>query len=143
MQAFALDPKLLGPCLRLGRLPQSHLLLMDNAALPWFVLVPETAEVELCDLPPAVHERLFDEVRGVSLFIRRRFDIDKLNVAANGNVVRQLHVHVVGRRFDDYCWPDVVFGTPAPSRWQAPDVERLVGELRAAPELDFEAARDG
>ncbi len=119
----------------MGRLDLSHLLLMNNAALPWIILVPETSAVELCDLAPAVHTQLFDEVRAVSLFLRANVPVDKLNVAAIGNVTRQLHVHVIARRVDDYCWPGVPWGTAAPSHYSDGEYSELAARLGADQQL--------
>lgn len=125
MTTFAIDPTLLQNGFLLGRTPLCHVLLADNAALPWFMLVPETTAVELCDLDPGTHVALFEEAHLLGRALRGTFAVDKLNVAAIGNVVRQLHVHVVGRRRDDYCWPDVVWGKPPPERYSAARVAAL------------------
>ncbi len=108
--AFALDPRLAADTHRLGALPLSELLLTDNALLPWFVLVPRVDETELYRLEPATRRQLDDETATVARFVAGAFPVDKLNVAALGNVVAQLHVHVVGRRRDDFAWPGVVWG---------------------------------
>lgn len=115
---FELDARLQQDCFRLGRLEFCHLLLLDNAAVPWFVLVPETNVVEICDLPIAQQHLLLQETTAVSNFVSQTFVTEKLNVAAIGNIVRQLHVHVVGRRTGDYCWPGVVWGTVPPERYK-------------------------
>jgi diadenosine tetraphosphate (Ap4A) HIT family hydrolase len=114
---FELDARLQQDCFRLGRLEFCHLLLLDNAAVPWFVLVPETEATEICDLQIAQQHVLLQETTAIANLVRQCFVIDKLNVAAIGNIVRQLHVHVVGRRAGDYCWPGVVWGTVPPERY--------------------------
>jgi diadenosine tetraphosphate (Ap4A) HIT family hydrolase len=114
---FELDARLQQDCFRLGRLEFCHVLLLDNAAVPWFVLVPETEITEICDLPIAQQHLLLQETTAVANYVRQAFVTDKLNVAAIGNIVRQLHVHVVGRRAGDYCWPGVVWGTVPPERY--------------------------
>jgi len=110
MTDFKLDPRLAEDCLILGHLHISQLLLMNNSLLPWFILVPETSVTELIDLPKTEQADLLEEINGVSAFVRNNFQISKLNIAAIGNVVSQLHVHVVGRDPADYCWPNVVWG---------------------------------
>lgn len=132
---FELDPAFHANCFILGRLRLSHLLLMNNAALPWFILVPETGEVELCDLEATVHTRLFDEVRAVSTFLRQEFPVDKLNVASIGNVTAQMHVHVIGRRRDDYCWPDTAWGLQPPALYTDDQVRGIADLVSAAPLL--------
>ncbi|MGE0486055.1 MAG: HIT family protein [Gammaproteobacteria bacterium] len=113
MQDFALDPALLRHGSLLGRTPHCHVLVAHDAAVAWFMLVPETSEVELCDLPPALHAALFAEAHRLGRAVRERFAADKLNVAAIGNVVRQLHLHVIGRHRDDAYWPGVPWGRTA------------------------------
>lgn len=126
MSEFELDPRLHGACHHLGQLNACHLLLMDNASLPWFILVPEVSATELCDLDADSHSRLFDAAGQVSRMVRANFAIDKLNVASLGNIVAQLHLHVIGRRQGDYCWPGGVWG---PSH-EAPYEQAALSQLR-------------
>ena len=84
---------------------------MNNSLVPWFVLVPETAKTEIMDLSLADQTALLEEINLLSAFVKTNFDITKLNVAAIGNIVSQLHVHIIGRDPSDYCWPNVVWGT--------------------------------
>jgi len=124
---FELDAQLQQDCFRLGRLEFCQVLLLDNAAVPWFVLVPETGVAEICDLPVAQQQQLLRETSAVANFVRQAFVTEKLNIAAIGNIVRQLHVHVVGRRAGDYCWPGVVWGTVPPERY----TDERLAQLRA------------
>ena len=126
---FVLDERLQRDCFFLGRLESSQLLLLNNAAVPWFILVPEVAVTELCELDELQHTTLMNESRRLAGFVRQTFVIDKLNVAAIGNVVSQLHLHVIGRRKDDYCWPDVVWGTTPPEQYASAQVATIVGQL--------------
>jgi len=110
-QQFRLDPRLDADCHTLGRLDCSLLLLMDNVLAPWFILVPEVGGVvEFHELDADVQQRLLGEINLLSRFVKDHFTVDKINVAAIGNMVRQLHVHVVGRSEGDWCWPGVVWG---------------------------------
>ena len=111
MSNFELDPRLVKDCLLLGQLNTSLLLLMNNSLVPWFILVPQTSETELTDLSPADQAGLQEEINLLSAFIKGNFEISKLNIAAIGNIVSQLHIHVVGRDPSDFCWPNVVWGT--------------------------------
>ncbi len=133
---FKLDSRLQEDCFILGKLGFSHLLLMNNAALPWFILVPTTSEPEVCDLTASEQARLWEEVNSVADFVRSNFQVDKLNIGAIGNVVSQLHVHVVGRRKDDYCWPDVVWGSK-PEKLYMDDEVAAVVSLAAENLKDF------
>ena len=123
---FTLDEQLQRDCFVLGRMEFCQLLLMNNASVPWFVLVPETAETEIFDLASSDRAMLWDEVDRVAEFVRTEFSADKLNVAAIGNVVSQLHVHIVGRRKDDYCWPDVVWGRSSEEQYTDDAVAQIV-----------------
>lgn len=110
MPDFRIHPQLLADCHRLGRLPATHLLLHRNAALPWFILVPETEHENLLDLPPSQREAVLDDCKAVSDHLRSRFESTRINVAWIGNLVPQLHVHVIGRHPGDPCWPKPVWG---------------------------------
>ena len=123
---FILDEQLQRDCFVLGRMEFSRVLLMNNASVPWFVLVPDTTETEIFDLPSPERAMLWDEVDRMAEYLRHDPSIEKLNVAAIGNVVSQLHVHIVGRKEDDYCWPDVVWGRPSEEKYTDAAVAELV-----------------
>ncbi len=108
---FALDPQLARDTAFVADRALCRVLLMDDARFPWLVLVPRRAGlVELCDLGPAERTLLFDELELAAHALRSVAPCARLNVGALGNVVRQLHVHVVGRREDDAAWPGPVWG---------------------------------
>jgi diadenosine tetraphosphate (Ap4A) HIT family hydrolase len=140
MADFRLDPQLARDCFVLGDLGASLLLLLDNALVPWFVVVPRVAVSEVCDLEAAQQAELLAQVNAVARFVQGAFPVDKLNVAAIGNIVRQLHVHVVGRRRDDFCWPGVVWGAPGREPYAPAEVERIRGLAAAALGAEFRAA---
>ena len=106
--------------------PLCQVRLQDDARFPWLILIPRRpGAVELDDLDPQDRVRLMEEIVHAGEIVRRLGDgagrpIDKLNVAAIGNVTAQLHVHVVGRRRDDGLWPDPVWGR-GPATTHAPD----------------------
>ena len=114
---FQLDERLANDTIVMLENAMRYVLLMNNAAVPWFILVPKVDETELHDL----HHGLFDSVnlesRRLAKWLKAEFDVDKINIAAIGNVVEQLHIHIIGRSKNDYCWPDVVWGTTAPERY--------------------------
>ncbi len=128
MDDFELDSRLAGDCIVLGKLDLSQLLLMNNSLVPWFILVPETSVTEIVDLPAEDQARLMLEINILSRFIRNNFIIEKLNTAAIGNVVSQLHVHVIGRHQGDFCWPDTVWGRPEKKAYS----EQEIAGIRAA-----------
>ena len=110
MQPFEIHPQLLADCHRLGRFDCCHVLLNKNALLPWFLLVPESDVKDVLDLPQQQINTVINEASAISQFIKRHLGYPKVNFAAIGNVVPQLHLHVVGRKPGDACWPAPVWG---------------------------------
>lgn len=137
-----LDPRLKADCLPLGALHGSRLLLMDNALVAWFVLVPDTESTELYELPTPQQASLLVAVNAVSALLKDRLGAHKVNVATIGNVVPQLHVHVVGRREDDFCWPDVVWGAGRRRAYEAGELARLVATVGEVLGRAFTPAQD-
>lgn len=113
MTGFGIHPQLLADCLALGRRGPVRVLLHRTAQLPWLLLVPETLETELHRLPAGLRAQLDALAAQLGQRLLDEFGCEKLNVAAIGNVVPQLHLHVVGRRRDDPLWPRVVWGNLA------------------------------
>ncbi len=103
MHPFALHTRLLADCHRLGQLSQSHLLLHRNARVPWFILVPETELTNLLDLPIPQRDGVLTDCKRVSDYLTKMLSYPKVNVAWIGNLVPQLHVHVIGWRHEDPC----------------------------------------
>ncbi|NNM70804.1 HIT domain-containing protein [Enterovirga aerilata] len=109
--SFTLDPRLDADTLHVGDLPLCSVLLMDDARFPWLILVPRRAGlVEITDLQDADAQALMGELRMAARVMLELARPDKVNVAALGNVVSQLHVHVVGRFRSDPAWPGPVWG---------------------------------
>ncbi len=130
MRHFAIHPQLLTDCHRLGRLPATHLLLHRNAALPWFILVPETDLGNLLDLPIPRRDAVLSDCKRVSDYLRAQFASTRVNVAWIGNLVPQLHVHVIGRRPGDPCWPKPVWGhLEQTAAYGAGDIRRIASDL--------------
>jgi diadenosine tetraphosphate (Ap4A) HIT family hydrolase len=108
---FDLHPQLAADCVVVGDLPLCRLLLMDDANYPWCILVPRRPGVrEIHELTEADQRALLAEVSRLSATMQSTFAADKMNVAALGNVVPQLHVHVIARRIGDAAWPRPVWG---------------------------------
>jgi diadenosine tetraphosphate (Ap4A) HIT family hydrolase len=111
MTAFQLDPRLAADTEPLLDLPLSSLLMMRDGNYPWLILVPRRAGVvEILDLSTDDRARLWAEIERVAEALREETGADKLNVAALGNVVSQLHVHVIARFRTDAAWPAPVWG---------------------------------
>lgn len=134
--AFALDSRLAADTVPVGDLSLARVLLMDDARFPWLILVPRRPDVsELTDLAPEDAAALWQEVRIAVGVMQALAKPDKVNVAALGNVVAQMHVHVVGRFHSDPAWPGPVWGhgerRPYPAHARAQLLERA-GALFAA-----------
>ena len=128
--AFELHPQLLQDCHPLGCFQDCHILLHRNSSLPWYILVPETDVGELHELTTPERHRLDALLTSMALFLKNHHRSEHTNVAAIGNRVPQLHVHIVGRHKDDACWPDVVWGNLPPAGERDPDsVDLLRGQL--------------
>jgi len=110
MLPFEIHTQPLADCHRLGRFNLCHVLLNKNALLPWFILVPESDVKDLLDLPQQQSNAVINEASAISQIIKQQLGCPKINFAAIGNIVPQLHLHVVGRRPDDPCWPAPVWG---------------------------------
>ena len=110
MARFEIHQQLLTDSHQLGRFPLCHLLLHKNAIVPWFILVPQTECIDLLDLPENLRTSVIDEASRMASFIKQNLNYPKVNFAAIGNVVPQLHLHIVGRKPGDACWPHPVWG---------------------------------
>ena len=135
MERDRIHPQLLDDCYHLGRLPASAVLLHRNASLPWFILVPDTQLTDLLDLPVQLRNEVLEDCAGVSAFIKEELGIAKVNFAGLGNVVPQMHLHITGRRENDACWPQPVWGNLSVEQpyerehvlgWQA-DLQKRIG----------------
>ena len=138
MTAFAADPAFDAGSLAVTDWPLCQVRLQDDARFPWLILIPRVpGRVEIEDLSLEDQTRFLDEGLRAGALVRQMGEVlerpvDKLNLAALGNVTAQLHLHVIGRRRDDPVWPDPVWGRGTPQPW--PDVERetLMAIIRAA-----------
>lgn len=130
MPAFQLDPRIAAASVEVAELVLCHVRLQDDGRWPWLVLIPGRADfVELDDLSETERTQLMREitlagqaVRTIGAALGR--EVHKLNTGALGNIVSQLHVHVVGRRRDDPAWPGPVWGFGAPEPLE-PEARRV------------------
>ena len=130
---WTIDPKLEEDSHPVASFELCDVRLMDDANYPWLVLVPRVAEaVELIDLDAAQRHALTDEIDRASRVLREVFRPDKLNVAALGNLVPQLHVHVIARYRDDPAWPRPVWGTATALHYSEEALIDRVGQLQTA-----------
>ena len=129
MSAWHLHPQLADDTVPVMELRLCEVRLMDDANHPWLVLVPKVADaVEIIDLAPAQRTQLSAEIDLAARALKALFKPDKLNVAALGNLVPQLHVHVIARFHDDIAWPRPVWGA-ADARPYEP--EELIERVRS------------
>ena len=130
---FALHPVLAADCALVGDLPLCCVLLMRDRNYPWLILVPRIeGATELTDLAPAQQAALTAEIDRACRALQAAVQPHKLNVAALGNVVPQLHVHVIARFRDDIAWPRPVWGTAAAQPYSPEALVERVERLRAA-----------
>lgn len=131
LRGFTLDPRLAADTAFVADWGLSRVLLMDDARFPWLILVPRREGlVELDDLAPDEQLQLLGEINGAMALLRNAGPCDKLNIGALGNMVRQLHVHVVARREGDAAWPGPVWGSGTAVRRASAARDALVEMLR-------------
>lgn len=129
---FELDGRLAADTFVLGSTPLSRVLLMNDARFPWLILVPERADVsEPFELSEADQEQLWQESMRLGGAMKAHFAADKINVAALGNQVAQLHVHHIARFHVDAAWPGPVWGVGRAVPYEAAAVQALMHELRS------------
>lgn len=134
---FMLDPRLAADTETVGDLPLCRILLMNDARFAWIVLVPRKAGLtEILDLSEAERAVLTEETMAAARALRAVAPCDKLNIGALGNIVRQLHVHVVARVEGDAAWPGPVWGSgaakPYDDNWRRDLIGALACELGLA-----------
>lgn len=129
--SFELDRRLAADTSPVASLPLCDVLLMNDARYPWLVLVPRVAGlVEIVDLDADQQAVLWQEINLASVALRSVAPCDKLNVGALGNIVRQLHVHIVLRREGDQAWPGPVWGKGDTVRYKPSVLSPLLAQLR-------------
>jgi len=128
---FHLDRRLAADTVELTRWPLCRVLLMNDRAYPWLILVPEREGLrDLHDLAPADHATVMAEITRAATALQKIYWPDKMNVAALGNVVSQLHIHVIARFKTDAAWPRPVWGVKPTERYDAEALEIAVVRLR-------------
>jgi diadenosine tetraphosphate (Ap4A) HIT family hydrolase len=133
MSAWHLDPRLADDTAPVIDLKLCEVRLMDDANHPWLVLVPKVpGATEIIDLGPDQRALLTQEIDAAARALKALFKPHKLNVAALGNLVPQLHVHVIARYTDDIAWPRPVWGAANARPYPPEDLVERVGALRAA-----------
>jgi diadenosine tetraphosphate (Ap4A) HIT family hydrolase len=141
---FVLDPRLVQDTVALGDFPLCRLLLSNDSNYPWFILVPRRPDIsEVFQLDAADQTQLWHETSSLAQLLSASFNADKLNVAALGNVVSQLHMHVIVRFREDAAWPAPVWGKHPAQPYTAEQLSAVRDRLRAllTDEFRFEEER--
>ncbi len=126
-----LHPKLAQDCFVVGRFALSALLLLDDSTFPWFILVPQRQNVrEIHQLSEPDQQQLMRESSQLAACIEKEFHADKINIAALGNVVPQLHIHHIVRYKTDPIWPAPVWGKLPPMVYSKSDADALCLRMR-------------
>lgn len=131
-----LDERLNADCHTICDLSESTLLLFNNSLVDWFILVPHCEEIELTNLPFPQQTAILSEVNLVARFIQQTCAPDKLNIATLGNVVSQLHVHVIGRKHNDPYWPAPVWGQSQSQPYTETQVNQIKDQFTAFLQTD-------
>lgn len=130
---FTLAPELQNDCYYIADLALSQLLLFNNANFPSLILVPRVNHVtEIYELKPELQHQLIQEIAAISKMLKKLYSCDKINVAAIGNKVAQLHIHIVARFKTDVVWPNPVWGLPTkpyPENGAKEFIDKVTSEL--------------
>lgn len=131
--SFQIHPQLIADSHDLCCWQQCHIRLHNNATLPWVIIIPESTATEFHDLPVLMQNTVTAISKQVSHLFQSTYAVEKINFAAIGNVVSQLHVHVIGRHPKDPFWPGVVWGQTLPKASHSTrEVERIKTKLQQA-----------
>ena len=134
---WSLHPQLAQDTVPVGDLPLARVLLANDANYPWLILVPRRPGLtEIIDLDDNAQVQLMGEIAVAARVLKSITECEKLNIAAIGNVVAQLHVHVVARRHRDAAWPKPVWGAAPPAAYNAIVRDGLIGALRRGLQIE-------
>ncbi|GAC13556.1 HIT domain-containing protein [Aliiglaciecola lipolytica] len=127
---FQLDPQLAKDCFEVCDLPLSKILLMNDSQYPWFIQVPRVNQVsEIIDLNEAQQNQLWYESRILSESIKQQFKPFKMNLAALGNMVSQLHIHHIARFQNDVAWPKPIWGVSTATPYAIEESSKLINAM--------------
>lgn len=133
MQSFTLNKKLQEDTLFVTDLSLSRLLLMNDQQYPWLILVPRVSGVEeIYQLDLSQQQQLLSEISEISQILNGQFNPIKINVAALGNIVRQLHIHIIARQTHDPAWPNPIWGVSPAKPYSTEQHKQIVEKIIAA-----------
>jgi len=142
-KVFVLDARLQQDTVSVGDFSLCRLLLSNDSNYPWFILVPRRPDIsEVFQLSSQDQLQLWQETTALSLKLKQLFNADKLNVAALGNVVSQLHMHVIVRFREDAAWPAPVWGKHPAKPYTAAQLSALRERLQQLLTDDFQFAEE-
>ncbi len=134
---FELHPQLAKDCVEVGDFSLSKVLLLNDSNYPWIILVPKRADIrEIFQLDDEEQRQLLAESSALSEAMSTHFKADKMNVAALGNMVPQLHVHHIARFKKDASWPNPVWGAVASKPYNKHQLDDLLALLRSILTLE-------
>jgi diadenosine tetraphosphate (Ap4A) HIT family hydrolase len=131
IKPFQLHPELAGDSVEILDFPLCKLLLCNDCNYPWFILVPQVADIEeIYQLDWQQQQQFLNESSLLSEFLKQEFSADKMNVAALGNIVPQLHIHHVVRYKHDLCWPNPIWGRNPEKPYQENELQLLINRIK-------------
>lgn len=136
MTDFRLDQRLKNDTVELGLLNSQLLLVMNNALVPWFIIVPVTQHTEIYQLNETEQNILYSNINILSRHILKHYEVSKINIGAIGNIVSQLHIHIIGRNESDYAWPNVVWGNPQKKPYTEEQLKSIKNRLISDNDVD-------
>lgn len=135
---FILDEYLNKDCIAIGNFPLCQLLLKNDKKYPWFILVPRRNDtIEVFDLLPDEQHQMWAEVTTFSEILKADFKADKINIGTLGNIVSQLHIHVIARRKDDATWPASVWDKLPAEPYEQNEIEAIKAHLQKIMPVTF------
>ena len=130
-KSFVLHPRLEQDCILIGRFRLCRLLMMNDSQYPWFILVPEIPDItEIYQLSIDDQRVLIEESSWLSANLAELYRADKMNVAAIGNLVPQLHLHHIVRYEKDKAWPSPVWGMFPGAPYSTQEIENIIERVR-------------
>ena len=128
---FSLHPQLEKDTILIGKLSLSNILLMNDSRYPWIILVPRSENVfDITDLPAESRLEFIEEINQVATAIKQHFQPERLNIAMLGNIVPQLHCHIIARFKTDFAWAKPVWGIGDAIAYTAIEQEKIINLLR-------------
>jgi diadenosine tetraphosphate (Ap4A) HIT family hydrolase len=126
-----IDQRLINDSIVIAKLDLSYLLLYNDSNYPWLILVPKVNEIyDLTDLEFSDQQKLLKEINICSDFLKKNFTVDKLNIASLGNIVKQLHIHIIARTKNDQAFPKPVWGFADPKKYSDSQVNEIIIKIK-------------